>query len=109
MKKINWAKAGKNSGVPLVPGRDEPIFTAELDGGAICVTCGQGAYEKYVEVAEANRDGRTGCVERYLYNSFGWALTEGRQYIATKSVRDQREAERALGDIVNFLQIHRGA
>ena len=105
MDEINWIKAGKKARFKVYP--KGSVFTRELSDGEIFVTCGRGVYEEYVEVSEQNLDGRTGCAERNLHNR-GWALTVGRNYIATKTVKTQDEAERALRDIVDFFETHRG-
>lgn len=68
----------------------------------------RGAFNYYIQVAEPNQDGRTGCLVGTLHKRYGWNFIEGRKYIAAKVIKTQSDAEKALRDIVDFLETNSG-
>lgn len=104
---IDWSGAGKQAGFKLETRLEEGsiVYVSSSDG--ILLKCGSGAFNDYIQVAEPNQDGRTGCLGRNLHHR-GWDFTEGQQYTAAKVIKTQEQGEQAFRDIVDFLETHSG-
>ena len=102
---IDWSKAGTESGLVLEERQEDgsTVYINDLRSN-ISVICGRGAFEDYVQVSEPNEYRRTGCFTRRLNEDFGWDLTKGKQYIATKQIQNQKDAAAALTNIGNVLE-----